>query len=182
MSITCLVTRLSATNQCQSSIIGRTFKRLSSHRRKTFPGTPNISSGRPELTKLMRMWRVESDGGVWCLQGAESRRGKNADPGDLSLTDFINHCGGSRVSSPVTTLDLEIIKRSSNISISPIVFANYKCIFPRVHKKSKIRSHLDCLQCSFITKNQSPGMYYCTNSTFWDCDIWQSDMYVEHPD
>ena len=38
---------------------------LSSHRHKTFPGPRNISSGRSDAD-------VESDGGVWCLQGPES--------------------------------------------------------------------------------------------------------------
>ena len=57
---------------------------LSSHRHKTFPGPRNISSGRSDAD-------VESGERWRCLvfTGAREQRGKNADPGDLSLTDFI---------------------------------------------------------------------------------------------
>lgn len=97
MLITCLVTRKSATNQCQSSIIGRTFKQLSSHSRKTFPGPRNISS-------------VALNGQSWCGCGewramavSDVYRGQRAGEArmrilDLSLTDLMAGPGSAQQS------------------------------------------------------------------------------------
>ena len=162
MLITCLVTRKSATNQCQSSIIGRTFKQLSSHRRKTFPGPRNISS-------------VALNGQSWCGCGewramavSDVYRGQRAGEArmrilDLSLTDLMAGPGSAQQSPGNQSFhthgtESEKIKWSSNIIwILYISYCFYQpqYIFP--NPQSKIRFYLDCLQCSFIARFSHKG-------------------------
>ena len=74
----------------------------------------------------------------------ESRRGKNADPGERSLTDFIT-TGGSpvtRESEQTAALHSHTIKNEKPIkyNMAHIVFTHTKCTFI---PKSKILFYLD---------------------------------------